>query len=95
LLTERNRFGNQVADGVRMPERSRHVAHRGARHHGAKGADLHDFFVAIFTARVINEFVAPKRVDIHINIRCAGSLRIEKTLEGHVELYWINGGNAA
>jgi len=95
LFAKWNHFGHAITSTIRKPQCAGNIAHRRARHHGAKGTDLCHMRVAVFFACVLDQFIAPVVGDVHIDIGRAGPLWIEEALKRHIECNRIDGGDAA
>ena len=78
-----------------MAERARDVADGRPRHHRAEGAYLRHFIFTVLPAHVPDELVAAVVGEIHINIRRARPLGIEKALEGELVFDGIHCRDAA
>src|SRR3989344_3709685 len=84
LLAEGYEFCDGVSQAVRVSQGARDIAYSRAREHGAKRAYLSRLFGAVFSAHVINELIAAIVCEIHVDVRRARSLWIEKPLKRQI-----------
>ena len=80
----RHQLGNPVADGVRVSEHTRRVAHRGSSFDRGERDDLGDAVPAVTLGGVADHLAAVARVEVHVDVGHLLATGIEEPLEQEV-----------
>ena len=82
------RFGDQIGDLVDACQRNvqdpAHILDRRLGRHRAKGADLGNVRLSIFTSDVFDHFVATLLTEVDIDIRRLSPIRVKESFEQEV-----------
>src|SRR3989344_7432767 len=86
----RNHFCYAIAVSIAESHDGTTTAHGSARCHSAEGDDLRDAILSIFLLDVLQHFVASRICKIHVNIRHADALRVQKAFKKQLVVQRIN-----
>ena len=87
-------FGDRVDGLLRQAQRLAHIAKGGARPVADDHAGEPRTAPAVLGVQVLNDFLAPLVLEVHINVRRLLALAADEALKQHAGACWVDLGNA-